>query len=60
MDVKVNKQVFMMRNKVILACTECGSRNYSTENNKANKQERFEINKFCKVCNTHTLHKETK
>jgi large subunit ribosomal protein L33 len=50
----------MMRNKVILACIECGSRNYSTENNKANKQERFEINKFCKVCNTHTLHKETK
>ncbi|WP_081415832.1 50S ribosomal protein L33 [Peribacillus kribbensis] len=49
-----------MRKKVVLSCTECGSRNYSTESNKAASSERLEINKFCSTCNKHTLHKETK
>ncbi|MGM9923054.1 MAG: 50S ribosomal protein L33 [Bacillus sp. (in: firmicutes)] len=49
-----------MRNKVILACKDCGSRNYSTESSKVSKSERLEIKKFCKTCNAHTLHKETK
>ncbi|MGO4890101.1 50S ribosomal protein L33 [Anaerobacillus sp. MEB173] len=49
-----------MRNKVILACDECKSRNYSTEKNKQNVTVRIEMKKFCKACNAHTLHKETK
>ncbi|WP_163102739.1 50S ribosomal protein L33 [Peribacillus alkalitolerans] len=49
-----------MRSKVILACAECGSRNYTTESTSASKSERFEIKKHCKTCNAHTLHKETK
>ncbi|WP_050613617.1 50S ribosomal protein L33 [Bacillus testis] len=49
-----------MTSKVVLACKDCGSRNYSTVTNTASKKERLEIKKFCKICNTHTLHKETK
>ncbi|KAA0544118.1 50S ribosomal protein L33 [Bacillus sp. BGMRC 2118] len=48
-----------MRKKAVLACEVCFSRNYSTMK-KDNQNERLEINKFCKVCNSHTVHKETK
>jgi large subunit ribosomal protein L33 len=49
-----------MREKVILICEECLSRNYTVDRNKLNKTERMVINKFCKRCNKHTVHKETK
>lgn len=49
-----------MRNKVVLACCDCKSRNYTTEKNKQNVTERIEMKKFCKKCNAHTLHLETK
>lgn len=48
------------RTKIIVACTECAERNYATSKNKKNNSERIEINKFCKRCGKHTLHKETK
>lgn len=47
------------KKKVILTCTECLSRNYSTNKNK-NNAKRIELRKFCPRCNKHTLHKETK
>ncbi|MDP2813159.1 MAG: 50S ribosomal protein L33 [Erysipelotrichaceae bacterium] len=46
--------------KVILTCTVCLSRNYSTRRNKKTQTERLQLHKFCKRCNAHTLHKETK
>ncbi|MGD6818640.1 50S ribosomal protein L33 [Metabacillus sp. 84] len=49
-----------MRKKVILGCTECGSRNYTTMKSTANTAERLEMKKFCGVCNAHTNHRETK
>ncbi|MBB3853601.1 50S ribosomal protein L33 [Saccharococcus caldoxylosilyticus] len=49
-----------MRKKVILACSKCGSRNYVTMKRISHAAERFEANKFCKICNMHTLHRETK
>ncbi|MFB4165660.1 50S ribosomal protein L33 [Alteribacillus sp. JSM 102045] len=49
-----------MRNKVVLACTNCFSRNYTTEKNKQKQTDRIEMKKFCKQCNAHTLHRETK
>ncbi len=49
-----------MREKVILVCEECYSRNYTTTKNKANNFVRLELKKHCPVCNKHTLHKETK
>ena len=45
--------------KVILTCSVCLSRNYSTNKNASNK-ERIELKKYCPKCNKHTLHKETK
>ena len=36
-----------MRKKVILACSDCGSRNYTTMSKK--ETERFELKKFCKT-----------
>lgn len=49
-----------MRVKVILACSVCGNRNYSTMKNKTKDTARLELKKFCKTCNVHTMHKETK
>ncbi|WP_084372478.1 50S ribosomal protein L33 [Halalkalibacter krulwichiae] len=49
-----------MRSKVVLACEVCRSRNYSTQKNKQTTSERVEMKKFCKACNEHTLHRETK
>lgn len=49
-----------MRVKVILMCEDCLSRNYTTMKNKQTNQERMVIKKFCRRCNAHTVHKETK
>ena len=49
-----------MRTKITLACTECKQRNYNTKKNKKNDPDRLEMNKYCKFCRKHTLHKETK
>ncbi|MDI9476377.1 MAG: 50S ribosomal protein L33 [Natronincolaceae bacterium] len=49
-----------MRVNIILACTECKQRNYSTTKNKKNNPDRMEIKKYCKFCKAHTVHKETK
>ena len=48
------------KNKVILTCSECLSRNYVTYRNKQTAVERLELKKFCPRCNKHTVHKETK
>ena len=49
-----------MRTLITLACTECKQRIYQTNKNKKNDPDRIEINKYCKFCKKHTLHKETK
>ncbi len=49
-----------MRKKVVLACTVCKARNYSNEKSNKVLSERIEMKKFCKTCNAHTLHQETK
>ena len=50
----------VMRVKVTLACTECKQRNYNTMKNKKNDPDRLEMNKYCRFCKKHTVHKETK
>lgn len=50
----------MANNKVALACTVCGSRNYSKDGGANTRTERLELKKFCKYCKKHTLHRETK
>lgn len=49
-----------MNKKIALACTECSNRNYSTSKNQLMSPERLTVKKFCKHCNQHVLHKETK
>jgi large subunit ribosomal protein L33 len=49
-----------MRDIIILACTECKERNYSTTKNKRKHPERVEHRKYCSRCDKHTPHKETK
>jgi len=57
---KFRQEVPKMRVKVTIACTECKQRNYNSMKNKKNDPERLEMNKHCKFCKKHTLHKETK
>jgi len=46
---------------VLLECTTCKARNYSTTYNRVNQKERkIELKKFCKKCKKHTLHKTVK
>lgn len=42
--------------KVALLCTECGSRNYTTE---SEHKERLVLKKYCRACNRHTTHKSS-
>ena len=49
-----------MRVKIVMACTECKQRNYLTKKNKKNDPDRLEMNKYCRFCRKHTLHRETK
>ena len=49
-----------MRVRITLACSECKQRNYDTKKNKKNDPDRLEMNKYCRFCRKHTLHKETK
>ena len=46
-----------MRVKITLACTECKQRNYNTMKNKKNDPDRLEMNKYCRFCRKHVLHK---
>ncbi|HEY9746050.1 MAG TPA: 50S ribosomal protein L33 [Oculatellaceae cyanobacterium] len=46
--------------KVILACSECAERNYSTPKPQSRLTERLELKKYCPRCASHTLHRETK
>ncbi|TMN22365.1 50S ribosomal protein L33 [Lentibacillus cibarius] len=48
-----------MKRKVALACAICSNRNYTTSKN-ASISKRLEMQKYCKTCDKHTLHRETK
>ncbi|MGG1313108.1 MULTISPECIES: 50S ribosomal protein L33 [Cohnella] len=49
-----------MRVVVTLACTNCKQRNYTTSKNKRTHSERIELKKYCKFCNEHHVHRETR
>ncbi|MBQ7651062.1 MAG: 50S ribosomal protein L33 [Victivallales bacterium] len=50
----------MPREIVILACTECKRRNYTTTKNKRNTPGRLEKKKFCPYDKKQTVHRETR
>jgi large subunit ribosomal protein L33 len=45
---------------VALQCSVCKRRNYTTQKNRRNTQEKLELMKYCPFDHKHTLHKETK
>jgi len=49
-----------MRVLVTLACSECKRRNYTTTKNKRTTPEKLKFRKYCRFCNSHTEHRETK
>ncbi len=49
-----------IRPVITLECTECKERNYTTEKNRRNDPGRMELEKYCKRCKKHTMHRETK
>jgi large subunit ribosomal protein L33 len=49
-----------MRDIIILACTDCKNRNYTTTKNKKTTPDKLELKKYCPTCRKHTAHKETK
>jgi large subunit ribosomal protein L33 len=49
-----------MRVIITLACTDCKQRNYTTTKNKRNNPDRLEMKKYCRFCNAHTAHRETR
>lgn len=48
-----------MREKVLLICSECLARNYTTTIKKG-EGKNLTLNKFCKHCGKQTLHKISK
>ena len=50
----------MARELIILECTECKRRNYTSMKEKRNTPERLEKKKYCKFERKHTIHKETR
>ena len=56
----IAKEVEVLRTKITLACTDCKQRNYNTMKDKKVHPDRMETKKYCKFCNKHTLHRETK
>ena len=45
---------------VVLACTECKRRNYNSFKNKQHTTDRLDIKKYCRHCQVHRAHRETK
>jgi large subunit ribosomal protein L33 len=45
---------------IALQCTECKRRNYTTQKNRRNTQEKLSFKKYCPFDRRHTVHKETK
>ena len=50
----------MPRELVILQCTECKRRNYTTDKNRRTTSGRLEKKKYCWFDKKHTLHRETR
>jgi large subunit ribosomal protein L33 len=50
----------MPRELVILSCTECKRRNYTTKKNKRTTTGRLELKKYCRFDRKRTLHREVR
>ena len=48
------------RQRIALACSECGARNYRSTKARKPGASPIELKKFCSHCGKHTLHRESK
>jgi len=48
------------RINIALACSVCHSRNYKTTKARTDGTATLKLKKFCKTCDSHTIHEETK
>ncbi|HVU04850.1 MAG TPA: 50S ribosomal protein L33 [Polyangiaceae bacterium] len=48
------------RTPVALACSVCKTRNYKTTKSRADGTAPLKLKKFCKTCDGHTIHEETR
>jgi len=48
------------RVQIVLQCSECGERPYSTYKNKNNTEGKLQLKKYCPRDKRHTLFKEVK
>lgn len=53
-------EVEVVRTRITLECTECKQRNYNTMKDKKAHPDRLETKKYCRFCQRHTVHKETR
>jgi large subunit ribosomal protein L33 len=49
-----------MREIILFQCAECKNKNYSSMKNKKNTTDKLQRKKYCRSCQRHTMHKETK
>ena len=57
---RATKERVVPRDKIILECTECRSRNFFQTKNRRKHPERVEYRKYCPRCDKHRAHKESK
>ncbi|RKX17516.1 MAG: 50S ribosomal protein L33 [Candidatus Zixiibacteriota bacterium] len=50
----------MPRDIIILACSKCKNRNYTTTKNRRKHPDRVAYKKYCPFCGKHIEHKETR
>ncbi|HEX4338767.1 MAG TPA: 50S ribosomal protein L33 [Polyangiaceae bacterium] len=48
------------RLSIALSCSACHARNYKTTKARKDGAEALKLKKFCKTCDAHTIHEETK
>jgi large subunit ribosomal protein L33 len=46
------------RARIVLACAQCGGRNYRKTKARREGSRPLALSKFCSTCNAHTLHRE--
>ena len=49
-----------MRTIIHLACSTCKRKNYTTTKNKRTTPGKLSFRKYCRFCDSHVEHKETK
>jgi large subunit ribosomal protein L33 len=45
---------------IVLSCTECKDRNYTTTKHREKQRDRIELKKYCPRCRKHIAHRESK